>query len=793
MSIVNAVPLLEAAGGDYQISRSVRLRSSASAYFNRTPASAGNRKTWTLSWWMKRGALSAAMVPFQAGSTGSEFTIDWRGFDAFDFYEQTASVQSSGCTTNAVYRDPSAWYHIVFAYDTTQATSTNRWKLYINGTQVTSFSATQYPTLNYDGYVNSTVAHYIGIRSGSTTPFDGYLTEINFIDGQALTPSSFGETDAVTGVWKPKKYAGTYGTNGFYLNFSDNSAATAAAIGKDSSGNGNNWTPNNISVTSGSTYDSMLDVPTMWADGGNGRGNYAVLNPINLQGSVTSGTITEANLKSNPSSSAGYTNYLSSIAAPSTGYWYAEFTVSGTYQGANNNVVGIQAATSKSTTQIGGESFSYGYFDGDRTTGSFRNNGSTSQSVAGFQTGDTLMVAFGNGNLWFGKNGTWLGTGSPNPATATSPAYSSLSGDFYICYSSYGTSGVTYGYNSFANFGQRPFAYTPPTGFKALNTQNLPDATIKKGGSYFNALPYTGTGASRTQTGVGFQPDFTWVKRRDGVADHGLMDSVRGASQRLQSNLTAAEDPYGFTSFASDGFTFNGGIHNDSGWSFISWNWKKGATQGFDIVTYTGNGSAGNTFNHSLGVAPSMFIVKGRSGGSAATDYWYVYHKSLGNSNRVYLNATNASSSSANVCYPSGSSQIYLATGDSFFNASSENYVAYLFAEVAGFSKFGSYTGNGSTDGPFVYCGFRPKFVMWKKTTGVAADWDIYDSSRDAYNIESAVLYPNSSSAENTIAKVDFLSNGFKIRATNTDTNVSGETYIFAAFAESPFRNSLAR
>ena len=818
----SANPLL-LGGEGYQISRSVRLRSSVSAYFNRTPSVAGNRTTWTLSCWMKRGALSAAMVPFSAGSTGNEFVIDWRGFDALDFYDQTASVSSAGMTTNAVYRDPSAWYHIVFAWDTTQATSTNRWKLYINGVQITSFSASQYPSQNYQGYVNSTAAHYIGIRAGSTTPFDGYLTEINFIDGQALTPSSFGEYNAITGVWQPKKYGGTYGTNGFYLNFSDPSAATAAAIGKDYSGNGNNWTPNNISVTAGVTYDSMLDVPTPYADGGNGRGNYAVLNPLNLQGSITSGTISGGNLNSTPSpSAAGYTNYLSSIAAPSTGYWYAEFAVSGTYQGANNNFVGIQLASSKSTTSLGAEATTYSYADGDRTTGSFRNNNTTSQSVAGFQTGDVLMVAIGNGGVWFGKNGTWLGTGSPNPATATSPAYSGLSGDYYFAYSAYGTSGVTYGYSSFANFGQRPFTYTPPTGFKALNTQNLPDSTINNGAKYMAASLYTGTGASQSivnsgnNTGaVSFQPDFLWVKSRNNVSNNGLFDSVRGGSKLLISELTDAEYTGTYlSSFNSNGFTIGATASstlNASGYTYVGWQWKAngsavsntagsitsqvnaGVTQGFSVVTYTGTGSAA-TVGHGLGAAPKMVIVKQRGGGgTSGVNDWVISHTGLTAGTYFIRLNTTAAQQNASTVFPSFPSSSLISIGtDSYVNASGGTYVAYCFSEVAGFSKFGSYTGNGSTDGTFVYCGFRPRFILAKASSSVA-DWVIVDTSRDTYNGMQNQLFPDLSNAESSgTVRFDALSNGFKLRVAS-DPNSSGVTYIYAAFAENPFKNSLAR
>ncbi len=284
MSAMIGNPLLLGPEG-YNISRSVRLRNSASAYLNRTPAIAGNRRTWTWSGWIKRGQLGSAsnFGILEANAGANDLTaLRWSN-DSIGVQDYSAGAPYNLVwSTTAVFRDPSAWYHIVLAYDTTQASSANAVKIYVNGTQQTvTFSAPGGAYVqNRESYVNSINPQRIGVYNGLANYFDGYMTEINFIDGQALTPSSFGETDAITGVWKPKKYTGTYGTNGFFLNFSDNSNNTAATIGKDYSGNGNNWTPNNISVTSGSTYDSMLDVPTLWADGGNGRGNYAVVNPL---------------------------------------------------------------------------------------------------------------------------------------------------------------------------------------------------------------------------------------------------------------------------------------------------------------------------------------------------------------------------------------------------------------------------------------------------------------------------------------------------------------------------------
>jgi hypothetical protein len=254
--------LLTRPSGGYQISRSVRLRSSASAYLNRTFGTPTSATTWSFSCWVKRGSLGA----FQYILSGGTANNNGFRFTNLDQFELTTGGVAT--TSASLFRDPSAYGHLTVISNGTTV------KGYWNSVEIVSKTGTL-------AVFNTATLHRIGRSVFSTAfHFDGYLTEINFIDGQALTPSSFGETNALTGVWQPKKYGGTYGTNGFYLNFSDNS--TAAALGTDFSGNSNTWTVNNISVTAGATYDSMIDVPTPYADGGNGRGNYCVINPLAL-------------------------------------------------------------------------------------------------------------------------------------------------------------------------------------------------------------------------------------------------------------------------------------------------------------------------------------------------------------------------------------------------------------------------------------------------------------------------------------------------------------------------------
>ena len=794
----------------YQISRSVRLRSSATAYFSRTPGSAGNQQRFTLSAWVKLGTISTNRSIINCWSGNQYFDVRFDSGNSF--YVLAADSGGSLITnisTSAVYRDPSAWYHVMVSVDTTQATANNRVILYINGAQPnTTYTTT--PTQNYSYILNSTNLTTIGKRAiDSTQLFDGYLTEINFVDGSALTPSSFGQTDTITGSWVAKKYTGTYGTNGFYLNFSDNSAATSTTIGKDYSGNGNNWTPNNISVTAGATYDSMLDVPTLYADGGNGRGNYCAWNYV----ANTGATITDGNLKLTRADALGWRGPTGTIAS-STGKWYAEFTIGGVSEisigvvkayssqffGNNNQIVGQQTSN---------EAWGYAY-DGYKWNQSTQTNVTTT-----YTTNDVVMVAFDAdaGKVWFGVNGTWIGSGSPS--TGANAAYSNLSiGEQYtFCSTLNGTASIVN-----ANFGQRPFAYTPPTGFKALNTTNLSDPTVKDGGDYFNTVLWTGNDATRTITGYGFQPDFIWTKGRNVAAGHRLSDAVRGASGGTMLNLntasTAGENTdTAITGFASDGFTMNGTNHpNVSPYTYVGWGWKANGTgvsntagtitstvsanttSGFSIVTYTGTG-ANATVGHGLGVAPSMVIVKSRS---VAGRGWIVWHSSLAATEALELSVTDAKITSTTSWNSTAPSSTVISLGTRLgTNESGTTFVCYAFATVPGYSAYGSFVGNGSSDGSFIYLGFRPRWVLIKATTG-SNNWIIYDTVRNTYNLTNLSLVPNSSAIENGISSttentLDILSNGFKLRTSNALTNGSSVPYIYAAFAENPFKYSNAR
>lgn len=433
----------------YFIKNSLRLRSSASAYLNRTPASASNRKTWTWSGWVKRGVLGGSQMLFDEYSAASDNDV----FSVYFTSSNTLTINgysSSWRETTQVFRDPAAWYHIVIVLDTTQATAGNRVKLYVNGVEVTSFISTTNPSLNADLGINQAATHTIGkYANGSIYYFDGYLTEINFIDGQALTPSSFGKTDAVTGQWIPKKFAGTYGTNGFYLKFADASAATAAAIGKDSSSNGNNWTPNNISVTPGVTYDAMIDSPSLSAV----ASNYCVLSPVNLG---DNNTISNGNLTGTIATTAGRPIYGSFAVTTGKWYWETLYTASTGDQLA----VGVNGASVGHNLNSFTTSPNIVYI----STTISRNNSVIATSLASITVNDLIGVALDvdNGTIAFYKNNTLL-------TTQTLPASDGF-GWRPVWINATSSGNQTYA----ANFGQRPFTYTPPSGFKSLNTYNLP-------------------------------------------------------------------------------------------------------------------------------------------------------------------------------------------------------------------------------------------------------------------------------------------------------------------------------
>ena len=816
MSLISAGGAVTGAGaaGGYEIERSLRFNSADSAYLSRTPSTTSNRRTWTWSGWIKRGSANGQFLT--AGSTSVSNGYSTVGFAYSEtayvvFYSSSSHVYSS----NAIFRDSSAWYHVVYVVDTTQTTTDNRVKLYVNGSQVTLNVVGGYTAVpqNFDCSVNTSgESQIIGAGrngDGSLSGFhNGYMTEINFIDGQALDASSFGEFNSDTGVWQPKAYTGSYGTNGFYLDFADNASTTT--LGYDAAGS-NDWTLNNFSVTAGAGNDSLVDSPTRYGTdtgaGGEVRGNYATLNPLANTGI---GTLSNGNLTL--VTSTNNKTITATMGIPPSGQWYFEITATdyvtdgGTYIGVVNTP--FLTSFPANDTWLGILTYNASYNNG---TAGDTNNLSQANAT---QDGDIYCFAIDatNGKFWMGRSrsGTlvWADGVTPSVNGSGATTLALPSGTLYPMAWRGSSFNETYDFN----FGQRAFAHTAPSGFKALCTTNLPEPTVADGGDYFNAVLYTGNNSNgKAVTGVGFSPDFIWFKSRSAANGHCLVNRITGVSAGLGSDSTAAEQNPNLASFDSDGFTVNSVVDfsstNASGNSIVAWNWKANGSgvsntdgtitstvsantdSGFSIVTWSGNGSGSSTVGHGLGVTPSFIIVKFRNAASS----WSVYTASLGATKRLTLETTDAEATNIGYWNNTSPTSTVFTLGSAL--SQSYNYVAYCFAPVAGYSAFGSYTGNGNADGPFVYTGFRPRYVMIKIATGDTGQWVIYDTARDTYNAMDLELQAESSNAENQLGSnpIDCLSNGFKIRSTTLRINRSTSTFIYMAFAENPFKLALAR
>ncbi len=633
----------------------------------------------------------------------------------------TVGLSGSLFSTTAVFRDTSSWYHVVLSVSPNSTAI-----LYVNGTQVASGVTGASPSL-FSSSGTNTIGRY---GDSASFYFDGYITEFYYIDGQKLTPSSFGETDPYTGRWKAKAYSGTYGTNGVYLNFSDNSGTTSTTLGKDSSGNGNNWTPNNFSVTAGTGNDSLVDSPTNYGVGTGTVGNFCTWNPLINGDSAANGNLDVTN------DTARGNHELMKYDA----YW--EVTSTG-----GTCLAGIISTAETSTITVG------------------------SAKTFGFKLSEAGVFEYAN---------ITDGSSFTSQATATTPPFP------------YASTGAAI--TASLNCGQRAFAGTLPTGYKPICTTSLDQPTIQKPNKYMDALAYTGTGASNSISSLGFSPDLVWIKNRGTTTNHAIYDTTRGTQAQLSSNTTGDEvtSSTGLTSFDANGFTIGTStLVNTNGTQYVAWGWDESVQAGMDIVSYTGNG-ANRTISHNLGVVPKMIIVKARTT-AGADQGWPVWHTSIANTTYLGLNSTSATATGADYWNStSPTSSVFSVGTNAAVNANNDTYISYLFSEIEGYSKFGSYAGNASADGPFAWCGFRPRWVMIKNATS-GGFWAILDTERNLTNMVTTGLRADSSGADLAGFDMDILSSGFKIRDSETGLNGSGNTIIFAAFAESPFKYARAR
>jgi hypothetical protein len=576
-----------------------------------------------------------------------------------------------------------------------------------------------------------------------------------------------------------------------YMAFAD---TREAAFWKDVSGNNNNWTPNNLDYR-----DSLIDSPA---------NNFCTMSPLMYRAGNPYVVLSEGNLRvTQPNSAVGFSNF-----AVDSGKWYWEVFIENNGTANTWDYRGVIEPTAGQTSGLGGTPhFIYSSYNSYYRidSGSF-----TLTDTGTANNPDVIGFAWDadNGYMTVSVNGV-AGT------TITGLTVGTPMCPFVAC--DYNTIDImNFGQDSTFS-GARPaggnqddngigdFAYPVPSGYLALCTANLPTPTIVDGSEHFNTVLFSANNSTQSITGVGFQPDWVWTKSRTNAYSHGLYDSVRGVNLRLRSDTTGAEvsQTNMLNSFDADGFSL--GQNDDANYlgSGVAWNWKAGGTAvsntdgsitsqvsantdaGFSIVSYTGTG-ANATVGHSLGVQPSMIIAKRRD----TAENWPVYTAFTGSSQYAYLDHTQAFGAATSVWQGVDPTSSVFSIGTSLtVNSSGGTYIAYCFAN-SDTTKVGRYTGNGSTDGPFVYTGFRPAWILIKYSNG-SQDWTLFDSKREGFNETDKYLHPSASAAEGDYdtLEVDLLSNGFKCRGPYNHINASGGTYIFLAFAETPFKYANAR
>ena len=821
-------------------------------YLTRTPGTAGNRKSWTFSTWVKRydviETADSYHTIFGANSDGMELMISNSG--VFNFYDYSGGAYQYRLITSRVFRDPAAWFHVVAVADTTNSTAGDRWRLYINGTRVTNFSTETYGSQNYDSGVNSTGLHVLGrYGSGADTvrKANVYLTNTHLIDGLSLDPSYFGFTDPLTNTWRPKKYTGTFGTNGFFLPMDNQDN-----FEKDKSGNGNDFTKNNFSGTFNDP-DVFKDSPSGAVFGGRATGitttssapaNYCTWNPLSGQNQQ----LADGNLDAESSTISSYATIPSTMAM-TNGKYYAEFTyrenINGSGDGSNFFRFGISQTDRR--FEYGSDPLGTSRDFGWQGAGTLRarTNGSNSYTYSGntVADGDILSLAFDAdaGKLWIARNGTWATNsgGAGDPASGNNPDYSSLNysgGYFFVAGPYAGAASPADGGGRLSaglvgNWGQKPFKYAPPKGFLPLNSASArPNKVVPRPDQYVGISTWTGDGnTGRNIKTLQFKPDLVWIKQRSATRAHALFDSVRGANKRLQSSSNNAETTHTdqMSAFIDNGFTVedNNTVNVDSG-TYVGWSWRAGGNkntfnvddvgyatfaasgttagditptgtsigtkQGFSIIKYTGSGTSGDTLPHGLSQTPDLIITKCLD---ASSIDWIVKPVGLltSESHMLILNGSNAEfQGTGGHISAQSSTTVTLTEGsnDGNYNNAGDSYVMYAWHSVPGLQKFGRYVGNNNADGPYVELGFRPA-LLWVKRTDSTGNWVILDTKREPFNPVDTSLYADTTDADYAPGQdwADLLSNGFKIRATYGEVNGSSKDYIYCAWAESPASN----
>jgi len=850
MSILPACGVGDESTGFYNDVATQSALFASNHYMTETPSSAGNRKQFTFSWWMKKHYGTGYSVLYSTAVSGSNSnsTLFHLYADNSNGVISAGGIDFAGYTLG-VLRDTSNWYHCVVVVDTDQSSNNDRVKIYINGIKNSAMSGTC-PQSNLA--VNSTQTYHIGRRRINNDRYANiYLADFHLIDGTAIsdtsrTNPSTGATEYVidefgefnNDVWIPKAYSGSYGTNGFRMEFSGTgTSADSSGIGADTSGNNHHHAVTNFTANDSNIADSP-------------ENNFCTLNSLSA-GDVND--MSKGNMQYADNRSGG-TGQAKGTFPLESGKWYWE--VHYDYDPGASNMIGIVAVdeiTNSHTAQDPNSGFGT-YFAWDErgyyyqaTDGSHSNtSGKTSYSA-----GDIISFAMDvdAGKLFIRKNdGSFEDSG--DPVNGTNPSFTFTANKVMTpLVNNYRSSRHVF------NFGQNPsfsddasitagtqtdsggvglFKYAPPSGYLAICAKNLDDVTIgpsqsSQANDHFNTALYTGDGqTTQDVTGVGFKPDFTWVKERNSTSGNVLANSNVGYEYFLSSQSTQDESTGILNNNASrsnDGFqTTNSGASNESGKTYASWNWKaNGGTlttndasvtgvgtidsqyqvntdAGFSIITYTGTGTAG-TIAHGLGKTPALLLTKNRTWDNEFSAWLWWHHKRdnafASSTNYAYLNLSSAGGTSTTSFYRGDqiSSTVFGVYTNDAINDASYNYVTWAWAEIDGYSKMGTYFGNNSTDGTYVYTGFRPAWLIIKRTdSGQIGQWFIMDNRRIGYNGANYRLLADASNEEYTGTSsniIDFLSNGFKCRTTSTNTN--NGNYMYMAFAENPFKFTNAR
>ena len=847
-NLMGAAAAAASAGGGgfytHQIANSLRNSAAQDGNLTFTAGTPTSSTTFTMSYWVKRyntsGGGSDNLV-FTTGTGGGTYLF-W-GFQATDFNLQPAGGNWAGGSMNsdAMYRDTSAWYHQVLTFDSTNSTQADRLKVYVNGERITSWSSESVTSaigaseaisfINEDGVVQA-----FGGLSGKghgTVGADLQLAEIVFNDGQAYGPDSYGETK--NGVWIPKDPSGlTFGNNGYWLNF-----AASGDLGNDVSGNNNDFTVANIAA-----HDQMLDSPTF---GSEGSANFPAFSPLYYTQSTN---ITEGNLDfvSTGNIEGGLTNAV--IPAGEATVYYFEWcvTVSGGGHEVYIGVNGLNIDMSGSSERGGrDEATCWGFLTQPSgyqyvQAGSFDGRSEVSLTIS---TGDVVGMVIDRANTtikWYINNSlkvtstNLIATGDLAVWSGKGGGTTNVGGILNAGQDSSFAGQKTAGGNADSN-GFGDFFYTPPTGTVAYCTGNLPIADeidpAQTDDDYpqelFFMSEYSGNGTGRTITTEN-KPDLIWLRSANTAQDWYVVDSTRVITNNkyILTNTTALEAtlPQGnFTSVGATSVGISSGTWlNSNGSNYKMWMWRaNGGTTvtnttgsanstvqvdpsgGFSIVKWTGTSDSWSnaiTLGHGLSSAPTCIIAKKYLGNA---DQWEVFFSDYGSVSTGGATAAHASltlnSDSAlytNQSYkgwggvmPTLSPPVFTVDGNNL-NGASDTIIAYCFANTEGYIKSGSYVGNANADGPFVYTGFKPAFVINKPL--VAGNWRLVDSQRSPYNVTQNALSPNNANAEDTYASVniDLLSNGFKMRNSGTPMN-QATTYVYLAFAENPFKYATAR